>query len=330
MIYNSRVPNKSRPDGASEKEGRGRRRRRERFSSFLSLPPSAAVFLSFLLFFLSHPGRVTKAERGRWPSSPSPSFTKAHKKRKKTHRVKFIHPPLQLIFFEWLTEAMHTFSHKPVMNKITHARTKKIWDGGKKRNSRPARILQRAPQTFYFSFFSFSLSRKTSGRILNKKKKKSSKERRGENCPLTEKAISVGVRLAAPRFLAGLIAFHYKFPPQPIRDRSAAVRPADTHALIGALFSDTRLMTERRAGRSACSHTYSSCTHFLHTYTHVAARNADFTQIYHEKTSIFLSFLIQPVLNYPPLMWEDASCIREPINRAGWSVESLYFILLIV
>lgn len=170
---------------------------------------------------------------------------------------------------------------------------------------------------FIFHFF-LSLSLETSGRILNKKKKKkTSKERRGENCPLTEKAISVGVRLAAPRFLAGLIAFHYKFPPQPIRDRSAAVRPADTRALIGALFSDTRLMTERRAGRSACSHTYSSCTHFLHTYTHVAARNADFTQIYHEKTSIFLSFLIQPVQNYPPLMWEDVSFLREPINQAG-------------
>lgn len=119
---------------------------------------------------------------------------------------------------------------------------------------------------FIFHFF-LSLSLETSGRILNKKKKKTSKERRGENCPLTEKAISVGVRLAAPRFLAGLIAFHYKFPPQPIRDRSAAVRPADTRALIGALFSDTRLMTERRAGRSACSHTYSSCTHFLHVLT---------------------------------------------------------------
>ena len=75
------------------------------------------------------------------------------------------------------------------------------------------------------------------------------------------------MRLAAPRFLAGLIAFHYKFPPQPIRDRSAAVRPANTLALIGALFSDTRLMTERRAGRSACIHTYSSCTHFLHVLT---------------------------------------------------------------
>ena len=49
MIYNSRVPNKSRPDGASEKEGR--RRRREHFSSFLSLLPSAAVFLSFFLSF---------------------------------------------------------------------------------------------------------------------------------------------------------------------------------------------------------------------------------------------------------------------------------------
>lgn len=191
--------------------------------------------------------------------------------------------------------------------------------GGKKRNSRPARILQRAPQTFYFSFFSFSLSGKTSGRILNKKKKKkSSKERRGENCPLTEKAISVGVRLAAPRFLAGLIAFHYKFPPQPIRDRSAAVRPADTRALIGALFSDTRLMTERRAGRSACSHTYSSCTHFLHVHTLTSQPG---TLILHRfimrKHLYFSSFLIQPVQNYPPLMWEDASCIREPINRAG-------------
>lgn len=190
--------------------------------------------------------------------------------------------------------------------------------GGKKRNSRPARILQRAPQTFYFSFFSFSLSRKTSGRILNKKKKKSSKERRGENCPLTEKAISVGVRLAAPRFLAGLIAFHYKFPPQPIRDRSAAVRPADTHALIGALFSDTRLMTERRAGRSACSHTYSSCTHFLHVHTLTSQPG---TLILHRfimrKHLYFSSFLIPPVQNYPPLMWEDVSSIREPINRAG-------------
>lgn len=141
---------------------------------------------------------------------------------------------------------------------------------------------------FIFHFF-LSLSLETSGRILNKKKKKkTSKERRGENCPLTEKAISVGVRLAAPRFLAGLIAFHYKFPPQPIRDRSAAVRPADTRALIGALFSDTRLMTERRAGRSACSHTYSSCTHFLHVHT-----LTDFTQIYHEKTSIFF------IISYP-------------------------------
>lgn len=123
---------------------------------------------------------------------------------------------------------------------------------------------------FIFHFF-LSLSLETSGRILNKKKKKkkSSKERRGENCPLTEKAISVGVRLAAPRFLAGLIAFHYKFPPQPIRDRSAAVRPADTRALIGALFSDTRLMTERRGERggrpvvthTVAAHTSSMCLH---------------------------------------------------------------------
>lgn len=172
---------------------------------------------------------------------------------------------------------------------------------------------------FIFHFF-LSLSLETSGRILNKKKKKkkSSKERRGENCPLTEKAISVGVRLAAPRFLAGLIAFHYKFPPQPIRDRSAAVRPADTRALIGALFSDTRLMTERRAGRSACSHTYSSCTHFLHVHTLTSQPG---TLILHRfimrKHLYFSSFLIQPVQNYPPLMWEDVSSIREPINRAG-------------
>lgn len=68
---------------------------------------------------------------------------------------------------------------------------------------------------------------------------------RGENCPFTQKAISVGVRLAAPRFLEGLIAFHYKVPPQPIRDRSAAVQPTDTHTLISSLFTDTRLITRR-------------------------------------------------------------------------------------
>lgn len=180
------------------------------------------------------------------------------------------------------------------MNKITHARTKKIWDGGKKRNSRPARILQRAPQTFYFSFFSFSLSRKTSGRILNKKKKKSSKERRGENCPLTEKAISVGVRLAAPRFLAGLIAFHYKFPPQPIRDRSAAVRPADTRALIGALFSDTRLMTERRGergGRPVVTHTVAAHTSSMFIHSRRSQERWFYTDLSWENIYIFHHFL---------------------------------------
>lgn len=133
------------------------------------------------------------------------------------------------------------------------------------------------------------------------------------------------MRLAAPRFLAGLIAFHYKFPPQPIRDRSAAVRPADTRALIGALFSDTRLMTERRAGRSACSHTYSSCTHFLHTYTHVAARNADFTQIYHEKTSIFF------IISYPTCAKLSSSdvggCFLHPrAKKPSWMISGEFIL----
>lgn len=170
---------------------------------------------------------------------------------------------------------------------------------------------------FIFHFF-HSLSLETSGRILNKKKKKKNVEReKGRKLSINRKSNFCWCAPGCSEVPGRANRLSLQDPPQPIRDRSAAVRPADTRALIGALFSDTRLMTERRAGRSACSHTYSSCTHFLHTYTHVAARNADFTQIYHEKTSIFLSFLIQPVQNYPPLMWEDVSFLREPINQAG-------------
>lgn len=81
----------------------------------------------------------------------------------------------------------------------------------------------------------FFFPTETFGCIFRKSKKERKRRQKieGRKLSINQKAISVGVRLAAPRFLAGLIAFHYKFPPQPIRDRSVAVRPAGppTHTL---------------------------------------------------------------------------------------------------
>lgn len=171
---------------------------------------------------------------------------------------------------------------------------------------------------FIFHFF-LSLSLETSGRILNKKKKKKNVEReKGRKLSINRKSNFCWCAPGCSEVPGRANRLSLQDPPQPIRDRSAAVRPADTRALIGALFSDTRLMTERRAGRSACSHTYSSCTHFLHVHTLTSQPG---TLILHRfimrKHLYFSSFLIQPVQNYPPLMWEDVSSIREPINRAG-------------
>lgn len=75
------------------------------------------------------------------------------------------------------------------------------------------------------------------------KNKGQKKEREGRKLSINQNAISVGLRLAALRFLARLIAFHYKFPPQPIRDKSVAVQPAGplTHTLWSALCSLTHV-----------------------------------------------------------------------------------------
>lgn len=104
------------------------------------------------------------------------------------------------------------------------------------------------------------------------RKRERRRQREGRKLSINQKAISVGVRLAAPRFLAGLIAFHYKFPPQPIRDRSVAVQPAGppTHTLISSPVTDTHLMTRREPrGRPVFTHTVAT-----HSWSSTAPQQA--------------------------------------------------------
>ena len=166
------------------------RRKEEEEEESTSPPffPSCRLLLFFFLFFFFFFFGLVLDE---WQKQSEvgdlrlqPPLSWRHKKKKKKHRVKFIHPPLQLIFFEWLTEAMHTFSHKTVMNKITHTH-KKICDGGEKRNSRPARILQWTPKTFYLSYFFLSLWKHLG---TFKKKKKSVEREKGRKLSINRKS----------------------------------------------------------------------------------------------------------------------------------------------
>lgn len=73
------------------------------------------------------------------------------------------------------------------------------------------------------------------------------KKEKGENSPLTKNQFLPAFAWLLRDSWPGLIAFHYKFSPQPIRDRPVAVRPAGppTHTLISSLVTDTHLMTGR-------------------------------------------------------------------------------------